>query len=67
MTVRLPSLSIKEVIRNVILHAEKHLLHVVRNIMLILYGLVVLFIFTGYGLTSYGGEERRIQNFGGET
>ena len=61
MTLRLPSPSIKQVIQNVILHAEKHLLYVVRNIMFILYGFVVLFIFTGYDLTSYGGEERCIR------
>jgi hypothetical protein len=66
MTVRLPSLSIKQVIQNVILHAEKHLLYVDRNIMLVLYGLVVLFVFTGYDPSSYGREERRIQGFGGE-
>jgi len=47
MTVRLPSLSIKQVIQNVILQAEKYLSCVVRNIILIFYGLVVLCIFTG--------------------
>lgn len=31
MTVRLPSLRIKQVIENAILHAQEHLLHVVRN------------------------------------
>jgi hypothetical protein len=67
MTVRLSSLRIKQVIENVILHAEKHLLCVVRNVILILYGHVALFIFAGYGFTSYGGEERRVQGFGGET
>ena len=49
---RLPSLRIKQVIQSVVLHAEKRLVYAVRNVMLILYGPVVLYIFTGYDLTS---------------